>query len=252
MNWLDLGLIICALVFIIIGIKRGFMTSLLSSFSLKINAILSFFLYKPISFVFNKLFNLESAIATHYASQLTNASSDFTTNLLEISETELTSFVGNTINKSGLSDFTNKLTNLFLNKPSLYSTLHSSSHTSRTLSDIISTSYASFFLTIISFITSILLLYFIVWILGIVVTKLRTIGLVKFVDNFLGLFYSLFRLLIILIILSLVIKLMSPLSFMSNVINYINSSAIGGFIYGQLNLFIDNFLNFNELINLFK
>lgn len=249
MNWLDLGLILFIILFIFIGFRKGFMTSLLSSFSFKINAIISFFLCKPISFLLNKIFNLKNIIANNYASKLIESSADFSKNLLEIPEGEFNSFISNTINNSGFSNFTNKLTNLFLNKSSLYSTLQNSNYSSRTLSDIISTAYASFFVTIISFVTSILLIYFIVWILGIITTKLREIGFIKIVDNILGVFYSLFRCLLIFIVLSLIIKLLTVFSFMSTIINYINSSAIGRFIYGQINNFIDNYLNFSDLFH---
>jgi len=250
MNWIDIGLIIFLIIFIIIGLKRGFMTSLLSNFSFKINAILSFFLCKPIAFILNRIFNLENCIFDNYSNKLIAASPDFATNLIEVPEAELSEFVSNTINNSGLSNFANRLTNFFLNNDSLYSTLHSSAHTSRSLADIISSAYANFFVTIISFITSIILIYFVVWLIQLIVTKLRTIGFVKAVDDILGIFYGLFRCLIILIIASLVIKIMSPLSFMSGVINYINSSVIGNFIYGQINSFIDNYLNIKDLFNL--
>lgn len=250
MNWLDLGLIVFAIIFLIIGLKRGFMTTILSSFSFTINLILSFFLCKPMTNFLNGIFNLEGSIATSYSSKLIEASSDFSVNLLDIPESDLSSFVGNTINKSGLSNFTNRLTDIFLNRDTLYSTLHGSEHTTRTLAEIISSAYAGFFTTIISFVTCIFLIYIIVWILGLIVNKLRTIGFIKVVDNILGLFYGLFRCFIFLIIISLIIKLMSPLSFMSGVITYINSSAIGSFIYGQLSSFIDNYLNFADILKL--
>ncbi len=253
MNWLDLGIIVFALIFIIVGLKRGFMTSLLSNFSFKINAIISFFLCNPIASLYNKIFNLEGAIANHYSSKLLTASPNFAQNLLDIPEAELSGFVKNTINESGLSGFTNSLTNLFTNRHDLYSTLHNSNYTSRTLGEIVSSSYANFFVTIISFITSLILIFFVVWLMKLLVEKLRSVGFVKAVDDILGVFYGIFKCFLFLIVISLVIKLMSPLSFMSAVTNYINSSAIGNFIYGQISSFIDNYLNIGDLIaSIFK
>ena len=46
MNWLDLALILFISIFLIIGIKKGFMSSFLSSFSFIAVAIGAFFLYK--------------------------------------------------------------------------------------------------------------------------------------------------------------------------------------------------------------
>lgn len=249
MNWLDLVLILLILIFLFIGFKKGFMTSVLSSFSFKINAIISFFLCKPLSIVLNKLFNIETLISNNYASKLISSSTDFSVNLLDIPSADLGSFVSNTINKSNLSNFTNSLTNLFLNNNSLYSTLHDSNHTTRTLADIISSAYGNFFITIISFISSILLIYLFVLLLRFITNKLRSIGFIKTVDNIFGIFFGLFQCFLFFIILSLIIKLMSGLSFMSGVINYINSSAIGDFIYGQISSFIDNYLNLNILFD---
>ncbi len=249
MNWLDLGLILFILIFIIIGFKKGFMTSILSNFSFKINAILSFFLCKPVAFLLNRIFNLEGSIASHYSSNLLSASPDFATNLIEIPSEKLGGFVENTINQSGLSSFANRLTDLFLNNNSLYLKLHDSGLESRTLAEIISSSYANFFTTIISFAFSILLIYLIVFILRLITNKLRTIGFIKLVDNTFGIFYGLFQCLLTFIILSLIIKLMSGMQFMTGVVNYINSSAIGNLIYGQINSFIDNYLNFKDLFN---
>ena len=53
MNWLDLALAVFLIIYIIIGIKRGFMTSVLSNFSFGAIAILAFFLYKPLNNLLN-------------------------------------------------------------------------------------------------------------------------------------------------------------------------------------------------------
>lgn len=248
MNWLDLGLILFAVILLIIGIKKGFMTSVLSNFSFTINAILSFFLTKPISWIYNKC-GLGSAIAGSYSTKLLEASSDMGVNLLEISEKKLPSFVNGALSEGGFSGFTETLFRWFINKPSLYDTLHESSHSSRTLAQIISESYASFFVTIISFVTSVLLLYLLVWLISLLVKKLREIGFVKFVDNFLGAAYGLFRCFLILVIVCLVIKLISPFAFMDSVTAYINDSFFGNIIYGSISDLFDHYLSFSDIIH---
>ncbi len=252
MNWLDLGILLFILILLLIGLKKGFMTSVLSNFSFSINAILSFFLCKPIGILLNK-FGLGASIASNYAEKFISANTNMGANLMEISSENLSGFVTETINNGGFSGFSKFLLKWFINKPSLYDTLHASNHTVRSLSDIISSAYSSFFVSVISFITSIVLLYIVVWLISLLVKKLREIGFVKFVDNFLGAFYGLFRCLLIFIVLSLIIKLISPLSFMAPIIAYINDSFFGNLIYGQINNFFDNYLNFNDIINyLFK
>lgn len=248
MNWLDLGLIIFIIIFVVIGIKRGLMNSMLSHFSFGINALLSFFVCKPIGWIFNKC-GLGTAIASSYSSKMLSASPDFGKNLLDIAESDLSGFVSSTIDSGPFSGLTKSIFNIFINNDNLYNTLHSSDHTSRTLADIISGAYSTFFVNIISFVTSILLLYLIVWLFKLLANKLRTIGFVKFVDNALGSIYGIFKCLIILMIICLIIKLLSPIGFMEPVISYINSSLFGKFIYSQINNFFDNYLNFNDLVN---
>ncbi|MBR2391089.1 MAG: CvpA family protein [Clostridia bacterium] len=250
MNWLDLGLILFAIILLVIGIKKGFMTSVISHFSFTINAILSFFLCKPISLFYNKVFNLHGAIASSYAERMLEASANFGTNLLELSKGELSGFVRSTIKEGGFNGISRGFFNLFINKPTLYNELHSSNHTSRTLADIISSSYGTFFVTIISFVTSVLLLYLLVFLFRLLVKKLREVGFVKTVDTVLGAFYGLFRCFIVLVGICLVIKLFSPLSFMQSVTNYISESFFGKLIYNQINSFFDNYLSFKDIISL--
>ena len=251
MNWLDLGLLLFAAILLIIGIKKGFMTSVLSHFSFGINAVLSFFLVKPISWFYN-LCGVGNAISNSYSEKFISKSADFATNLLEIPKENLTDFVSNTLDQGGFSGITKWMYKVFLNKPGLYDELHASSHTSRSLADILSTTYSSFFVSIISFVTSILLLYLIVWLVSLLVQKLRTIGFVKVVDNTLGALYGLFRCLIVLIVICLVIKLLSVFNFMQPVTNYISESFFGKLIYNQINSFIDNYLSFNDILRAIK
>lgn len=248
MNWLDLGILIFALILIIIGIRRGFMTSVINHFSGVLNLLLSFFLYKPIGHLLEKIFGMSSAITNHYATDLLEKSSNFGVNLLTIPKDNLHSFVSETMDASGLSKIPRFFYNVFMNNGSLYEKLHDSGLESRTLAQIVSESLSSFFTTIISFVTAFVLLYLIILLINLLVKKLREIGFVKAVDNTLGALYGLFQGFIILIIICLVLKLMSPFSFMDSVTTYINGSLCGRLIYEPINDFIENYLNFGDLI----
>lgn len=248
MNWLDLGLIVLLIILLIVGIKKGFMTSMLSNFSFSINAILSFFLCKPVAWIYNKI-GVGGAIARSYSEKLLEKSATFATNLIELSEETLPTFVDSTIEKGGFSGITEWMFKVFLNKSTLYDELHASSHSTRSLADIISETYSSFFVSIISFVTCVLFLYLVVWLISLLVKKLREIGFVKVVDSILGALYGLFRVFLILIVICLIIKLLSPISFMHYVTDYISDSFFGKMIYNQINSFIDNYLNFQDIVN---
>lgn len=250
MNWLDLGILLFVAIFVIIGIKRGFMTSIISNFSFSLNLILSFFLYKPIQSLYFKWFG--GSIATSYASSLIETSSSFGVNLLTIPGGELKGFVSATLDSGSIGGIPRLFYNLFLNNRSLHTKLHESGLASRTLADILGETKATFLTTIIAFVTSFILLYLIIFLFTLLVKKLREIGFVKGVDNLLGALYGLFQAFLSLVIICLILKLMSPFAFMQSVEAYINGSLLGRFIYDPINYFIDNYLNFSELIkNLF-
>lgn len=249
MNWLDLVVAIFVIIFIIIGIKNGFMSSILSNFSFWAIVIASFFLYKPISNLLNSWFGLKNAIFNSYHAKLVDFSADFDKNLLLIDESELRSFVKATLSSGAIPLIPRIMFKIFLNTKSLYSKLHSSSTASRTLADIVSDTYANFFTTIISFtITFILLLIFIL-LFKLLINKLRNIGLIRVVDNILGAFYGIINALVILVSICFIIKLLSPISFMKPVSNYISSSFFGKVIYSQITNLLDNFLSYSDIIN---
>ena len=162
MNWLDLALVIFLSIFIIIGIKKGFMSSFLSSFSFIAIAIGAFFLYKPLSSLLNNWFGLEQSIFNSYHDKLISHSADFDINLLLIEESNLRSFVRTTLNSGAIPFIPKLMFSWFLNTKSLYTKLHNSDIQSRTLGDIISLSYASFFSTIISYVITFALLMLVV------------------------------------------------------------------------------------------
>lgn len=244
MNWLDLGIIVFIALFIVYGVKHGLMTSILSNFSLSVNCLISFFLYRPIAFIFNKIFRIGGAIYnSHYASLMAKESAFLSTDLLSVSAENLKDTVNLALNDSGLGFIPKTMFKFFFkNKKDLYDILHNSGYESRTVAEVIAQTYSSFYVTILAFITSVIILYILVFLFQKLANKLRTIGFVKVVDNVFGAFYGLFRCFITLIIICFVIELLSGFAFMSSVINYINGSLIGEFLYNQINVFTRNII----------
>lgn len=249
MNWLDLVIAVFIIIFIIIGIKNGFMSSVVSNFSFWAIVIASFFLYKPLSSLLNSWFGLKNAIYNSYHAKLVNFSADFDKNLLLLEKSELRSFVKATLSSGAIPLIPRVMFKLFLNTKSLYTKLHSADIESRTLADIVSASYANFFTTIISFTITFLLILLFVFLFKLLINKLRDIGLIRVVDNILGAFYGIANALLILVVICFVIKLLSPISFMKPVSNYISASFFGRVIYSQITNFLDNLLGYTDIIN---
>lgn len=248
MNWLDLALVLFAIIFIIIGIKKGFMTSVLSSFSFGAIAIAAFFLYRPILSLLNNWFGLENAMFDSYYDKLVAHSSDFEVNLIGLEKADLRPFVRSTLKCGAIPFIPRIMFNLFLNNRSLFAKLQDSGLESRNLGEIVSSSYASFFSVLIAFAITYILICLIVLLFKFIVNKLRNIGFVKVVDDILGSLYGVFRCFIILVIVSVIINLLAPMSFMEPVINYINGSFLGNLIYGQVNNIIDNLLGYSDIV----
>jgi uncharacterized membrane protein required for colicin V production len=248
MNWLDLALVLFAIIFIIIGLKKGFMTSVLSSFSFGAIAIAAFFLYRPILSLLNNWFGLENAMFDSYYDKLVAQSADFEVNLIGLEKADLRPFVRNTLKCGAIPLIPRIMFNLFLNNRSLFAKLQDSGLESRNLGEIVSSSYANFFSVLIAFAITYILICLIVLLFKFIVNKLRNIGFVKVVDDILGSLYGVFRCFIILVIISVVINLLAPMSFMEPVVNYINGSFLGNLIYGQVNNIIDNLLGYSDIV----
>ena len=244
MNWLDLGIIVFIIIFIVVGVKHGLMTSVLSNFSLSVNCLISFFLYKPIAFIFNKLFRIGDIIYNNYYTSLIEKGTNLSVDLISIPTENIKDTVSLAINESKLGFIPKTMFKLFLKNKKDLSTILTTNHTSRTTAEIISQTYSTFFVTILAFVTCVILLYIIVWLFKLLANKLRTIGFVKVVDNVFGAFYGVFRCFISLIVICFVIELLSAFAFMNPVINYIDGSFFGRFIYTQINLFTQNFIGF--------
>ena len=240
MNWLDLGIILFIILFIILGIKQGFMKSILSNFSLGVNCLISFFLCQPIKWFLQKV-GLYGVISASYSSKLVAASPILNKNLVGLSGAELANTIKDGINNSGLSKLSQLMFKWFLKPDSVQNTLASSQTTNRTLSDIISNTYANFFTTIIAFVSCVIILYFLVFLFKKLAEKLRKNGFIRVVDGILGAAYGVFRCFVISLIICLIIKILSSFSFMNGVIEYINGSFFGKLIYNQINSLIDTF-----------
>ena len=247
MNWLDIGIIIVCLILIIISIKRGFMSSVLSNFNLSTNAFISFFLCKPIKILINH-FGGGEAIRAAYYEKLVASNACFETNLIGLAESELPTFVSSTLENSSLTGVSKFMFRRYANTSTLYSTLQESGLETRTLGNIVSESLSKFFITVISFVVALILVFIVLKVIEKLVEKLRKIGAIRVVDGLLGAVYGAFRCLILFTVLCVIIKLMSPLSFMKSVTDYISSSMFGKVIYDQINTFIDRYLNFQQII----
>jgi len=151
MNWLDLGIVIFVIIFIVVGIKQGLMTSILSHFSLSLNCMISMFFYKPIAFIFNKLFKLGPAIQNHFFEKLVAKSANLSTNLVTVPKENLKSVVTMAINDGDFGFIQKTMFKTFINKKNLADILQEKGYESRCVAEIISEAYSTFLLQLFHF-----------------------------------------------------------------------------------------------------
>ena len=252
MNWLDLGILVVLAILIIIGIRQGLMNSVLSNFSLGTNCLISFFLATPLKFIFNKIFRIGPAISKSIYNSIANIEG-FNVNLVGLSTDTLHDTVKMAIDNGDFNFMSKTMFKIFLNKKNLYEVINTSGHTSRTMADIVSQTYSSFYMTIIAFVTALIFVFISVKLFQLLANKLRENGSVKTVDSVLGALYGVFRCFVLLVIICTVVKFLSPIGFMQPVVNYIDGSFLGQFIYSVINDFVNNYLSFSDIVaSIFK
>ena len=247
MNWLDLGIVLALAILIYLGIRQGLMNSVLSNFSLGTNCLISFFLATPLKFIFNKIFRIGPAISRSIHESLVGVEG-FSTNLVGLPTEQLHETVKTAINNGDFNFMSKTMFKIFLNKKNLYETINTSGHTSRTMADIVSQTYSSFYMTLIAFVTALIFVFITVKIFQYFANRLRENGSVKTVDSVLGALYGLFRCFVLLVIICTVVKFLSPIGFMKPVVSYIDGSFLGRFVYSVINDFVNNYLSYSDII----
>ena len=242
MNVLDYIIIAITLVFIIISVYKGLMFSLLSLFGGAVNIYLSTLLTKPISLLVSKI-GITGAINASYVSKFAGLA-NFNTAFSSIEASNLKTFIDNAINTSNLSGLTKTLTKWFLNIPP--ETVQNNPDLN--LSQVLSNAYSNFWSTLIAFAASFILITLTLFIVSKICKKAKENKTVNTVDRILGFFFGIIRSALIICIIFGVISLFNPNGALGNVISYINSSKIGGFIFKHVNSFVETFITTTKIL----
>jgi|GEM_PF-7098157 len=246
MNVFDILIIVLTLILVVTGSIKGLGSSILSVFSGTINILLAALLTGPLKSLF-KAFGLTNAIKSAYIAKMSTMSG-FGVNLVGLNSSELNSFITTSINNSKFSGFIKLLTKWFCK----VTPEQIADKEFITLSDILSNAYSNFWITLFSFIISFALIYLVIFIISRIIKKARTNHSFYKADNFLGFIFGLARSFVCIAIIIGVVSLLKEDGIMSWLVSYVKSSVIGGWAYSFINPFVDNYINFENIIALAK
>lgn len=247
MNWFDAIIIVGVLIFVIFGIKKGFMLSVIDLFSFFVNIIISLFLARPVTSLLQH-WGMESSIASSLYNKYAGLGADFTTDLIAYKEHgNITSFVNDAFDNSSLSGFSKKLFNGTINN-NLSEKLAASSNESVTLADIMSKSLAQFITVIVSFLICFILIYIVLLILKAITKKLQQSTLVNTFDKIFGACFGAVKGFLFFVAVFAVLSFFSDNGILGSVIGYINESAIGGWLRSNVNTFMNEYINIKQFV----
>jgi len=241
MNWIDAIIIVILLIFIIVGVCKGFMFSILSVFSSFVNFCIALVLTKPCTTLLNQWFDLEGTLTNKLSIKLANMSEGFSTNLVGMSNSEISTHVSNTLKESKFP-----LESLFNNLLKIDSEVISSKE-SLTLGEILSKSLGSFFSFIITFVILFILIYLILFILSKFSSKAKEVEGIRVIDRILGVLFGFIKGSLLVVFIFAILSFFKEDGLLKSLFNYIEGSQLGTFIYNYINPFVDKYLNFETL-----
>lgn len=245
MNWIDIVIIVIMLIFIIIGVCKGFMFSVLSLFSGMVSVFLSILLTKPMTMLLS-LTGVQNSISTGYVTKFAGLSS-FQTNLVDIANP--TEFAKNAVSSSNLSGFSKTVTNWFLN----ISPSQLEGKGSITLSEILSKAYAGFWCTLIAFAISFALIWLVLWILSRIAKKTKENKVVNKTDRFLGFIFGIVRGALVISVIFAVLSFFNRTGVFAPLFNYIEQSKIGSWLFNFVDHFMKTYINIDGIVkSIFK
>lgn len=247
MNWIDAIIIVIVLVFMIFGIKKGFMFSVIDIFSITVNFVISLFFTKYMRGFLN-LFKMESAITNKLYVKYAGLGEGFTTDLIEYSKNgNVTDFVNDAFNSSSLGKFSTKLFNGTINNK-LSDKLLASQNQTVSLADIMSRSVAQFITVVVSFAVCFALIYLLLLLLKKLSARLQKSSFVNTFDKIFGAGFGIIKGFLFIVSLFVVLSFFSDNGILSSVISYINESALGSWLRSSVNTFMIEYIDIKQFI----
>ena len=246
MNWIDVIILVILIVFIAIGFWKGFMFSIISMFSAFVNFSIALLLTRPITNLFNSWFGLEGALTNSFSDKLTSMSPDFNTNLVGMTNSQISKHIENTLEDSNFP-FKNLFSSMIDIKSSSIA-----DKSSLTLNDILSKSLGSFFSLIICFVIIFIIIYLILFLLSKLSQKAKEIEGIRVTDRILGVIFGIIKGTLLIVGLFTILSFFKEDGVLEPLFNYIKQSEVSGWIYSNVNILVDKYITLEKITAVVK
>lgn len=226
-GWLDVGILLLVLFFVLIGMWRGLVGSLVKLLGGVVRFVLAVLLTKPIVKLIS-LTSLNEQMFGKLTIKYSGISDKFNVNLVGMGESELNTFVREALADAKIPRiFRGMLQNFFGVSPELIATKESV-----TLAELMGVAVGNIILLAITFVV----LFVVFWLFSKLAAKWsikhsRKHTVFAKANKWLGGAFGFVRALIVLFIVFVGISILSNFNFMSGVVDTVNSSLVGNFLY---------------------
>lgn len=243
-GWLDVAILLLIILCVVVGMWRGFIGSLAKLLGGFLRLVLSILLTKPVVKLIS-LTNLNEHMFDKLTLKYSGISEKFNVNLVGMQEKELNTFIGDALADAKIPKlFRGLFQNLFGISPEVIA-----SKESVTIAELMGVAVGNIILLVAVFVFLIVLF----WLLSKIImrwSKKRTRGNTAFAktNKWLGGLFGFIKSLIIIFIAFITLSFLSTFAFMNNVVNYVNSSFLGSFLYKLSNSLLASSFNIKALI----
>lgn len=240
------GIIIALLlVCLILGIKRGFLGSLIKLFGGVVRLLLSVLLAKPVVKLIS-LTTLDEHMFNKFKLSASNISEKFNVNLVGMSEEQLNTFVGDALSDAKVPKiFRGLFKNAFSISPETIS-----KHESVTLADFMGVTISNILLLIGSFI----FVFVVLWLIAFLIKRWSkssnsSTTLFTRTNKWLGAVFGILQVVSILFVFFFIVTIFDNMGVFVGFTDYINNSLITGPIYRVSKTIINNSFDLKIILN---
>jgi len=227
MNALDVVIILMVILFIVVGMYRGFIGSLAKLLGGVLKLVVAILLAKPFVKVLS-LTKIDEHLFENLTEKFSGISDKFSVNLVGLDATELNVFIEDALTDAKIPKlFRGLFVNIFNLAPETIAVKESV-----TLAEMMGVTVTNIILLTASFVVLILLLWLVAKLIGRWSRRIsRGDTLFAKTNKWLGAIFGLLKSLLVIFVTFVIVSLISDFGFMQSVIAYINNSFFGKWFY---------------------
>lgn len=244
-TYLDIIVVLLIAISVLLGIIRGFVKSITKLIGSIARLVIAFFLCQPFAKLLQNIFRFDDKIMTKIDLWAEGLSPNFTINLVGMNEYQLDAAITGGLSDSSIPKIFRGMFKNFIN----LSPENINSYQNITISDLIASSLTNVIMVAIAFVV----LYFIVWLVvfllnKVVDTAIKDKPILKNTNRILGAVVGLVKSFVVIFIVCGLLYLFRNSFLFSGLFTTLSKSVIAGPISNFIFVFIENNINFSDMI----